>query len=155
MTEKVSTTRPSPVDLTYAGRRLTDKGILAYFYFSPAAPDTLRGFKRPLLPGLKIGTIVQIQQEKDGSYYTAGEYAPRAIGQADHSPELLDWSAEQEADVALHAQRAESKRITAAGSDPMRTRLEPIRNELAAMSSARRAAAIGWIISFLQTGQRR
>lgn len=142
-------------DLTYAGRRLTVKGVLAYFYFSPDDPESLRGFKRPLIAGHKIGTIVRISQDDDGSYYTSGTLAPRAVGLSDDAAQLLTWSADQEADVALHAQRAESKRIAAAGADPMREALEPIRQELASMSNARRAATIGWIITFLQTGQRR
>lgn len=143
------------IDLTYAGRRLTVKNSLAYFYHSADDPDALRGFKKPLLAGHKIGTVVRIHQEPDGSFYTGGQLAPRAIGHAQDSPDLLRWSADQEADVALHAQQAESKRIAAAGEDPMRAALAPIRDQLAAMSSARRAAAIGWIITYLQTGQRR
>ena len=143
------------IDLTYAGRRLTQSGALAYFYSSAEDAENLRGFKKPLVLALKIGTIVRLNQDDDGSYYTGGQLAPRAVGHATDSAHLLTWSAAQEADVAVHAQRSESKRITASGEDPMRAALDPVRLELAGMSSARRAAAIGWIITFLQSGQHR
>ncbi|MFF2053854.1 hypothetical protein ACFVU2_19775 [Leifsonia sp. NPDC058194] len=140
------------VQLTYAGRRLTTRGTLAYFYLDPNE-GKLRGFKKPLATGLKVGTIIRVHDE-DG-YYTSGPLGPVAVGHSSDAAQLLQWSAEQEADVALHAQAADSKRIVAAGNDPMREALEPIRRQLAAMSSARRSAAIGWIITYLQTGQRR
>jgi hypothetical protein len=139
--------------LVYAGRRLTVRDTLAYFYFS-LSDGKLHGYKRPLASGLKVGTIVRIHEDGD-SYYANGPLAPTAIGQFQDQEKLLHWSAAQEADVALHAQKAESKRIASAGIDPMREALDPVRDELASMTSVRRAAAIGWIITYLQTGQRR
>jgi hypothetical protein len=142
------------VDLIFVGRRLTVKNALAYFYEPVGKPGTLRGFKRPLVTGHKIGTIVRIQEDGDG-YYTSGANGPQAIAQSTDEDQLLRWSIEQEADVAQHQQQLESKRIVQAGQDPLRTVLAPIRDQLAGMSSARRAATVGWIITFLLTGQRR
>ncbi len=62
---------------------------------------------------------------------------------------------EQEAAVAEHAQTLESKRIAKAGTDPIRQQLEPIRTQLMTMSNGRRAATIGWIITYLSTGKGR
>lgn len=145
------------IDLTYAGRRLNQRGKLAYFYEPKNAPGTLQGYPKPLVSGTKIGAVVRLTEEDDGRYYVAGEHAPRIIGNAPESSELLAWSVAQEADVALHAQRAREKRVVAAGVDPIRAALQPIRDELAGMSAAHRAAAIGWIISYLSAaaGSRR
>lgn len=140
------------VELTYAGRRLTTRNTLSYFYYE-ASVGKMRGFRKPLMTGLKVGTIIRVHD--DDGVHIAGPLAPVAIGHSTDTDKLLQWSAEQEADVALHAQTVESKRIAAAGNDPMREALEPIRDQLAAMSTARRAATIGWIITYLQTGQRR
>jgi len=143
------------VDLTFIGRRLTNRDVLAYFYVPVGTTGPVQGYAKPLISGLKIGTIVRIQQETDGAYFSRGENGPRAIGQEPDSPYLLTWSVEQEADVATHAQAAESKRVVAAGVDPIRTALEPVRAALSAMSPARKAATIGWVISFLQSGKGR
>jgi hypothetical protein len=139
-------------DLTYAGRRLTRRGPLAYFYAQTDSSD-LRGFEKPLVTGTKIGTIVRITEEEDGSYYVGGDQRPRVIGQAPDSADLLRWSVAQEADVAEHAIRAREKRMVAEGNDPLRKRLEPIRNELATLPAASRAATIGWIVSYLTSGR--
>ena len=77
------------------------------------------------------------------------------IGQAADEQRLLRWSVEQEAAVAEHTQTLESKRIAKAGADPIRQQLEPIRTQLMTMSSDRRAATIGWIITYLSTGKGR
>lgn len=142
-------------DLVFVGRRLTTKGTLAYFYVKHGDLDDHRGYKKPLVSGHSVGAIIRIHETDQGSYFTGGDKAPTAIGRFTDDHLLLRWSTEQESHVADHARTAESKRIAKAGDDPIRRQLDPIRDQLATMSSTRRAATIGWIITYLSTGQRR
>lgn len=134
--------------LTYAGRRVTTKGTLAYFY---AHPDgELRGYAKPLITGAKVGTQITVTAADDGQFWATGPQAPRASGQMSAGdPHLLQWSIDEKGDLARATQIREQQRIIKAGADPLRTHLAPVRDRLRTMSPDRRAAAVGWILTFL------
>lgn len=135
--------------LTYAGRRVTTGGQLAYFYADE--DGHLRGFKKALVTGAPIGARVELRSEEDGSYWSAGTNGPRVVGHAE-DPRLIPWAAEDRAAVAEQSARAESKRIARAGVDPLKAQLEPVREALRGMSSDRRGATVGWILQYLLSG---
>lgn len=134
--------------VTYAGRRVTTRGTLAYFY---AHPDgELRGYAKPLITGAKIGTEITVTAAEDGQFWATGPKAPRASGLVPETdPRLLEWSVDEKGDLTRAAQIREQQRIIKAGADPLRARLSPVREQLQAMSPDRRAAAAGWILTFL------
>lgn len=141
--------------LIYAGRRRTTRGALAYFYADEAG--ALSGYKKPLAAAAKIGAQIVITKAdgKPGSFWTAGEKAPRVTGYLDDDPRLLEWAIDEKTHVATFTAERQSKRAAAAGEDPLQKILQPVRAELSRMMPDERAAAVGWIMNYLLTGAKR
>ena len=141
--------------LTYAGRRRTTRGALAYFYVDAAG--AFSGYKKPLTPAAKIGAQILITnvEGKAGSFWTAGEKSPRVVGYLENDPRLLEWALEEKTHVATFIAQRQSKRIAAAGEDPLQQALQPVRAELARMMPDERVAAVGWIMNYLLSGAKR
>lgn len=138
---------------TYAGRRQTTTGTLAYFY---AKDDgTFVGHKKPLVPGTPIGTQIAVTFDEQGQFWVGGENAPRAIGHLADAEIVQEWSVAEKADVTQVGIRRESKRVAKEGQDPLRAQLDPIRAQLARMSYDRRAATVAWILQYLLGGSAR
>ena len=138
---------------TYAGRRQTTRGTLAYFYLK--GDGTFAGHKKPLVPGAPIGTQIAVTFDDEGQFWIAGANAPRAIGHLDDPDTVQEWSLAEKADVTQVSIQRESKRVAKEGKDPLRAQLDPIRTQLARMSYDRRAATVAWILQYLLGGSAR
>lgn len=152
MTTLHAPAQPITETRTYAGRRLTSTGALAYFYADDAGE--LHGHAEPLLGDVPIGTRLEVTRD-GGSVFVAGQHAPRVTGTLDDPGQLLQWIAQEKADCVAAARTREARRLAKTGRDLMREHLDPIRTEISKMSDDRRAATIWWIVQYLATGAAR
>lgn len=136
--------------VAYVGRRLHTNNRLVYAYALNGDESFSMG--KPLVPGCKIGTEIQIV--RDGKMtYTGGDKAPVVVGQTEDDAAVLAWSAEEASVLVLHERTKTNAKMAKMGVDPLREALDVVAqgyNAVPRYNVGARAAFIDYVTAYIQ-----
>jgi hypothetical protein len=146
MTEQTLT----PRRVVYAGRRTITGGKAGYWYHNEDG-TSWGGYPKPLVPGHRIGTLLEVQETAEERIIVKGPSGPRSIGPADvDAATLTTWQLTSDAVEVELARAATERRIAKEIGRPLDELLDPVREALDKLPWHQRAAAIAAILAKLR-----
>lgn len=131
--------------------RLTGNKAGHWYQFEDGRQPSGVGFMKPLVPGVRIGTVIEITRLDDRSTYTSGPKGPRVVDVADVSDEqLAKWQVATDLIKVEDAQAYTARRISREVGTPLDDAIETLRAALDGLPWHKRAAAINMIVSRLR-----
>lgn len=138
------------VKIIYSGQRVLRNGKPGHFYYHEDGTTSYGGWVKPLVPGARVGTLIEVTETDDDKVIVRGPNGPKVLGAAEVSDEVMaGWQAATDLTKMEDARKATERRLMREVGQPFEDALAVLSKALDGLPWHQRAAAVNMIVSRL------
>lgn len=137
------------VKIIYVGQRIMRNGKPGHFYAHEDG-TSFGGWVKPLVPGARIGTLIEVTETDDDKVIVRGPNGPKVIGPSGAEPEtMVGWQVANDLAKMEAAKQATERRLVREVGQPFEDALAVLSKALDGLPWTQRAVAVNMIVSRL------